>query len=74
MSSSKDSSSESENFEFNNYKSLVSAEIELIQRVFEIRQNFLNSPDSERIVEPILQRISSIRSEKLILETKFNLI
>ena len=74
MSSSKDSSSESENFEFNNYKSLVSAEIELIQRVFEIRQNFLNSPDSERIVEPILQRISNIRSEKLILEKKFNLI
>ena len=74
MSSSKDSSSQSENFEFNNYKSLVSAEIELIQRVFEIRQNFSNSPDSKRIVEPILQRISNIRSEKLILEKKFNLI
>ena len=67
-------SSTSEKFEFNNYKSLVSAEIELIQRVFEIRQNFLNSSDSERIVEPILQRISKIRSEKLILEKKFNLI
>ena len=74
MPSSEDNSSQSENFEFNNYKSLVSAEIELIQRVFEIRQNFLNSPDSERIVEPILQRISKIRSEKLILEKKFNLI
>jgi transposase-like protein len=74
MPSSEDNSSQSENFEFNNYKSLVSAEIELIQRVFEIRQNFSNSPDSERIVEPILQRISSIRSEKLILEKKFNLI
>ena len=74
MPSSEDNSSQSENFEFNNYKSLVSAEIELIQRVFEIRQNFSNSPDSERIVEPILQRISSLRSEKLILEKKFNLI
>ena len=74
MTSSEDESSASENFEFNNYKSLVSAEIELIERVFEIRQNFLNSPDSERIVEPILQRISKIRSEKLILEKKFNLI
>ena len=74
MPSSEDNSSQSENFEFNNYKSLVSAEIDLIQRVFEIRQNFSNSPDSERIVEPILQRISSIRSEKLILEKKFNLI
>jgi transposase-like protein len=74
MPSSEDNSSQSENFEFNNYKSLVSAEIELIQRVFEIRQNFSNSPDSEHIVEPILQRISNIRSEKLILEKKFNLI
>jgi hypothetical protein len=74
MPPSEDNPSQSENFEFNNYKSLVSAEIELIQRVFEIRQNFLNSPDSERIVEPILQRISNIRSEKLILEKKFNLI
>lgn len=73
MDSFKDPSA-SENFEFNNYKSLVSAEIELIQRVFEIRQIFLNSPDSECIVEPILQRISKIRCEKLILEKKFNLI
>ena len=74
MPSSEDNPSQFENFEFNNYKSLVSAEIELIQRVFEIRQNFSNSPDSERIVEPILQRISNIRTEKLILEKKFNLI
>ena len=74
MPSSEDNSSQSENFEFNNYKSLVSAEIELIQRIFEIRQNFSNSTDSERIVKPILQRISNIRSEKLILEKKFNLI
>ena len=74
MSFSEDDSSQPKTLEFNNYKSLVSAEIELIQRVFEIRQNFSNSPDSERIVEPILQRISNIRSEKLILEKKFNLI
>ena len=74
MDPSDDESSTSENFEFNNYKSLVSAETELIQRVFEIRQNFLNSPDSERLIEPILQRILKISSEKLILEKKFNLI
>ena len=74
MTSSEDDPFASENFEFSNYKYLASAEIELIERVFEIRQNFLNSPDSERIVEPILQRISKIRSEKLILEKKFNLI
>ena len=71
MDSSDNNSAQSETFEFSNYKSLVSAEIELIQRVFEIRQNF---SDSERLVEPILQRISKIKSEKLIFEQKFNLI
>jgi len=74
MNSSSDDDSLSENFEFIDYQSLVAAEIELIQRVFEIRQNFTNSSDSERLVEPILQRISKIKSEKLIFEQKFNLI
>ena len=74
MNSSDDDNSSSENFEFAYYQSLVAAEIELIQRVFEIRQNFTNSSDSERLVEPILQRISKIKSEKLIFEQKFNLI
>ena len=69
-----DDNASSENFEFIDYQSLVAAEIELIQRVFEIRQNFTNSSDSERLVEPILQRISKIKSEKLIFEQKFNLI
>ena len=64
----------SENSELQTYKSLIAAEIELIQRVFEIRQNFSNSSDSELLIEPILQRIFKIRSEKLILEKKFNLI
>jgi hypothetical protein len=71
MNSSKNNSIHSE---FNDYKSLVTAELELIQRVFEIRQNFLNFSDSERLVEPILQRISKIKSEKLFLEKKFNLV
>ena len=61
----------SKNFEFADYQSLISAEIELIQRVFEIRQNF---SDSERLVEPILQRIRKIRSEKSLLEKNLNLI
>jgi hypothetical protein len=74
MTSSDNDNSLSENFEFIDYQSLVAAEIELIQRVFEIRQNFTNSSDSERLVEPILQRISKIKSEKLIFEQKFNLI
>ena len=74
MGSSKNNYNQSENFELNHYKSLVSAELELIQRVLEIRQNFLNVSDSDRLVEPILQRISKIKSEKLTFEQKFNLI
>ena len=68
MDSSENNYSQSENLKFTNYKSLIAAEIELIQRVFEIRQNFSNSSDSERLVEPILQRIPKIRSEKSLLE------
>ena len=71
MNSSSDDNSLSENLQFDNYRSLISAEIELIQRVFEIRQNF---SDSERLVEPILQRIRKIRSEKSLLEKNLNLI
>ncbi|MDB4849971.1 hypothetical protein OAH42_00535 [Nitrosopumilus sp.] len=74
MGSSKNNYTQSENFELNHYKSLVSAELELIQRVLEIRQNFSNVSDSDRLVEPILQRISKIKSEKLSFEQKFNLI
>jgi len=73
MNSSKNGSLHSDDTSFDHYASLVSAEIELIQRVNEIRQNF-SSLDSERIVEPILQRILKIKSEKLNLEKKLNLI
>ena len=50
--------------QFNNYKHLISAEIELIQRILEIRQNFSGSDDLDRLVEPIMRRITQIRSEK----------
>ena len=63
----------SENQKLRNYISLVLAEIELIQRVSEIKQNFVNSSDSERIITPILKRISKIKSEKLSLEEKIHL-
>ena len=63
----------SENQKLRNYISLVLAEIELIQRVSEIKQNFVNSSDSERIITPILERISKIKSEKLSLEEKIHL-
>jgi len=63
----------SENQTLWNYISLVLVEIELIQRVSEIKQNFVNSFDSERIITPILERISKIKSEKLPLEEKIHL-
>ena len=62
-----------ENQKLRNYISLVSAEIELIQRVGEIKQNFTNSSDSERLIIPIMDRISKIRSEKITLENELNL-
>lgn len=50
--------------QFDNYKHLISAEIELIQRILEIRQNLSGSDDLDRLVEPIMRRITQIRSEK----------
>ncbi len=63
----------SENQKLRNYISLVFSEIELTQRISEIKQNFVNSPDSKRIITPILDRISKIKSEKLILEHELHL-
>ena len=60
--------------QFDNYKSLISAEIELIQRILELRQNFSNSDDIQRIIEPIMQRIHLIRKEKLVIENNLNLL
>jgi hypothetical protein len=63
----------SENQKLRNYISLVSAEIELKRRITEIKQNFVNLSDSEYIVEPILDRITKINSEKIFLEKELNL-
>jgi hypothetical protein len=63
----------SENQKLRNYISLVLSEIELTQRVSEIKQNFVNSPDSKCIITPILDRISKINSEKLLLEHELHL-
>ena len=63
----------SENQKLRNHISLVLSEIELTQRVSEIKQNFVNSPDSKRIITPILDRISKIKSEKLFLEHELHL-
>jgi len=64
----------SENLKLRNYISLILAEIELTQRIFEIKQNFARSPESERIIMPISDRISKIQSEKQSLENELNLI
>ena len=63
----------SENTKLRNYISLISAEIELSQRLQEITQNFVNSPDSKRLTVPIIDRITRIKSEKAILENELNL-
>ena len=63
----------SENQKLRQYISLINAELELSQRVYEIKQNFANSPDSERIIKPILDRITKIQSEKLPLQNELNL-
>ena len=60
--------------QFDNYKSLISAEIELIQRILELRQNFSNSDDIQRIIEPMMQRIYQIRKEKSVIENNLNLL
>ena len=60
--------------QFDNYKTLISAEIELIQRILELRQNFSNSDDIQRIIEPIMQRIHQIRKEKSVIENNLNLL
>ena len=63
----------SENQKLRSYISLVNAEIELSQRLYEIKQNFANSSDSERITVPILDRISKIQAEKNLLENELKL-
>ena len=62
-----------ENKKLREYISLINAELELSQRAYEIKQNFTNSLDSERIIKPILDRISKIQSEKLPLQNELNL-
>ena len=63
----------SENQKLRDYISLVLSEIELVQSAGEIKQNFTNSSDSERLIMPILDRISKIQSEKVTLEKELNL-
>jgi hypothetical protein len=63
----------SENQKLREYISLISSEIEFNERVYEIKQNFKDSPDLERIIVPILDRIDKIKSEKSSLAIELNL-
>ena len=51
-----------------NYISLVLSEIDLNERISEIKNFFANPSDSWRIIVPILDKISKIKFEKLYLE------
>jgi|TARA_B100001105_G_scaffold123821_1_gene99217 hypothetical protein len=62
-----------ENQKLRNYIILIQSEIEFTQRVDEIKLNFTKSSDSERIIVPILDRISKIQFEKMSLEKELNL-
>ncbi len=73
MNMSEIDSIKSENLKLRNYISLISAEIELSQRLFEIKQNFEDSSNSQRLIVPILDRISKIKSEKEILAVELKL-
>ena len=62
-----------ENQKLRNYISLEVSEIEFNNRVEEIKQNFKNSPDLERLIVLILDRIEKIKSEKSTIEYELNL-
>jgi hypothetical protein len=63
----------SENLKLRNYISFIIAETQLTRRIFEIKQNFTNPEESERITLPISDRLSKIKSEKQVLERELNL-
>ena len=63
----------SENQKLRSYISLVNAEIELSQRLYEIKQNFANSSDSERITCLFWMDLK-IKSEKDVLENELTLM
>ena len=62
-----------ENKKLRNYILLEVSEFEFKNRVNEIKQNFQNSPDLDRLIVPILDRIEKIKSEKSSIATELNL-
>lgn len=64
---------QAENKKLRTLVTLLLAETELEQRVREIQKNFTNSDDSQRIIVPIMNRISKIKSEKSTLQSELQL-
>lgn len=62
-----------ENEDLRKFVSLLMAELELLERANEIKENFANHPDSMRIIEPILDRISKIKKERGALQPSLDL-
>ena len=64
---------QAENKKLRTLVTLLLAETELEQRVREIQKNLTNSDDSQRIIVPIMNRISKIKSEKSTLQSELQL-
>ena len=62
-----------ENQKLRNYISLITGEVELTQRIIEIRENFQNHDDSEHLILPLYDRLARIHYEKLLLQKELNL-
>ena len=63
---------EKENLKLRHYISLILQNWNF-QRVSEINENFKNSTELNRIIEPILDRISKIQAEKVPLSQELEL-
>ena len=63
---------EKENQDLRKYISLLLGEIEFANRVSEIRSNF-GPEDAEKLCAPILERMSRLRNERILLESELEL-
>ena len=62
-----------ENEKLRQYIHLFELEVEFRQRIFEIKENYSNPDDANRIVNPIINRLEKIASEKTILKKELRL-
>ena len=62
-----------ENEKLREYIYLFELEIEFRQRINEIKENFLNSDDVNRLVTPLIDRLEKISSDKTYLKNEIRL-